>query len=299
MEADIDGRGGGAEVLISHLSGEILHSILLRLPSTAAVVRTSLISSRWRRVWTHIPELVLGSYGPAPTQPPPYGSSRSPEWSGETNIPAHLVAPWLSFASHRLAGILEHSLSHRDDDWWEEEMEEILLPICERATGIKPFLASSFVLRLPPTGSFTALIKLSIMCAALDGSELGHVVSSQCPCIQTLVVVVRLLRAFEVSICSESLKKLYFANNTKKLEVTAPRLAMISVARADEAYIFAPNLQNVTWRDDPYDPNRHQFVAAGRHIQFLRIKELSTKLMQRFDTVDELTLDLSIPPACL
>jgi hypothetical protein len=79
MEADRDGRGGGAEVLISHLSGEILHSILLRLPSTAAVARTSLISSRWRRVWTHIPELVLGSYGPAPTQPPPYGSSRSPE----------------------------------------------------------------------------------------------------------------------------------------------------------------------------------------------------------------------------
>lgn len=160
------------------------------------------------------------------------------------------------------------------------------------------------MIRPPPTGFFTALIKLKIMSADMDGSELGRVVSSQCPCLQKLVIVVRLVINFEVSICSDSLKKLhYYAGgtdeNTSKLLVAAPQLTKIFVSLANEAYIDAPKLEKVSWIDTPYDPSRHLFVEAGRHLQYLWIRQSSTQLMHRFDTVNELRLDLTIPEVCL
>ena len=46
---------GGAEDLISGLPDELLHIILIRLPSAAAAARTSVLSRRWRGVWAHMP----------------------------------------------------------------------------------------------------------------------------------------------------------------------------------------------------------------------------------------------------
>lgn len=45
----------GGDDRISDLPEELLHSILL--PTTADAARTSLLSRRWRRVWTSLPEL--------------------------------------------------------------------------------------------------------------------------------------------------------------------------------------------------------------------------------------------------
>ncbi|CAL5024026.1 unnamed protein product [Urochloa decumbens] len=54
---------GAAEVnedRISDLPTHLLHDILTRLPGgTAAAARTSTLSRRWRRVWTHLPVLSL------------------------------------------------------------------------------------------------------------------------------------------------------------------------------------------------------------------------------------------------
>ncbi|KAF0905149.1 hypothetical protein E2562_000945 [Oryza meyeriana var. granulata] len=50
------------EDYISGLPNELLHHILIRLLSTAAAARTSVLSRRWLRVWAHLPELVLGNF---------------------------------------------------------------------------------------------------------------------------------------------------------------------------------------------------------------------------------------------
>jgi hypothetical protein len=58
-------------------------------------------------------------------------------------------------------------------------MEELALPICERATEIDLYITTCNVfLRPPPIGSFSLLTDLKISCAEMDSGELGCVVSS-------------------------------------------------------------------------------------------------------------------------
>jgi hypothetical protein len=137
----------------------------------------------------------------------------------------------------------------------------------------------------------------------MDGGELGRVVSSaQCPCLRKLrVSVLEFEPTRDISISSESLECLYYRGRTGKLDVNAPMLKDIDVSCAAEACIAAPKLENVKWLV-PYDPRCHQFAVAGRHLRSLSIMHStcyaipvsSTRLMERFDTVSELTVYLSL-----
>ncbi|EMS49708.1 hypothetical protein TRIUR3_11077 [Triticum urartu] len=49
----------GSDDRISGLSDDLLRDILLRLHSLPAAARTTILSRRWRHVWTSIPELVI------------------------------------------------------------------------------------------------------------------------------------------------------------------------------------------------------------------------------------------------
>ncbi|CAO2144546.1 unnamed protein product [Urochloa humidicola] len=119
-------RRRSAEDHISGLPDELLHSILLRLSSTQAAARTSVLSRRWRPIWTHLPELIFGNASHDDPPPPlPVASSFLDVVDGALaacaaptlqafvvvlptglNIPAGRVAPWLRFASERVVGEL-------------------------------------------------------------------------------------------------------------------------------------------------------------------------------------------------
>ncbi|CAN6304995.1 unnamed protein product [Urochloa humidicola] len=189
----------GGDDLLSGLPDELLHLILLRLPSIAEAARTSVLSHRWRPVWTHMPELVLcGSPAPATTSSPDLDSidavlrsSSAPSLHtlkidvsniGQCDLSAHRVAPWLCFASERLAGRLHVGLPQASDtrlpqlrvDYdlervYHETAEELALPLCERATEIKIDLGMDFYLRPPAAGSFAALTSLTIGGTQMDG----------------------------------------------------------------------------------------------------------------------------------
>ncbi|GJN11453.1 hypothetical protein PR202_ga29648 [Eleusine coracana subsp. coracana] len=61
-----DGHHRPGEDHISGLPDDLLHLILLRLGSTRVAARTSVLSRRWRRVWTHLPRLDLFNEEPPP-----------------------------------------------------------------------------------------------------------------------------------------------------------------------------------------------------------------------------------------
>jgi hypothetical protein len=318
-------RRRGAEDLISGLPDELLHTILVRLKSAAAAARTSVLSRRWRGVWAHMPELVLrGSRARATATPNPSALLDSIDaalnfYAAPTlhslkidvtgidwcDVPANRIAPWLRFASQRLAGKLCISLCVFVMPWGIKIKEQLALPIFERATEIDIKLPVIFFLRPPPTGSFSALTDLKISCARMDGGELGCVVSSpQCPRLRKLrIFAVTLDPNCDVCICSESVECLdYRADNTGMLEVNAPKLQEISVSRAAKAAcIVAPNLENIKW-SDRFDPSLHQFDVVKRHLNSLSIMHYrfvvvlisSTRLMERYDTVKELTISLRL-----
>ncbi|GJM91016.1 hypothetical protein PR202_ga07351 [Eleusine coracana subsp. coracana] len=229
---------------ISRLPDDLLHGILVRLRSTAAAARTSLLSRRWRHVWTQLPEIVFDNpHGPAAdtvdaalarihihTAANNNNNSAPPALNRlAINFP-HLqfapfrIAPWLAFASRHLAGELSIRLARR-----RLQMEdEVDLPLMEKATSIH--ISSGHILLLPPSGSlFAALRTVSIAYARMDGQDMDCFGSSRCPRLQELYLwPVELVAVSDVSIRSESLQTLFYrADNTRPLEVVALKLCLL------------------------------------------------------------------------
>ncbi|CAL4980442.1 unnamed protein product [Urochloa decumbens] len=321
-------RRRSGEDHISCLPDELLHSILLRLGSARAAARTSVLSRRWRLIWTHLPELVFGnaSHDAPPPTPASFldavdsaiSSYAAPNLEAfvvvlpaagdnSLNVPARRVTPWLRFAAEHLVGELILFMP-RPRRMWPRELqvnfnwidgEEVELPTCERAKAITLRLKQDWRLRLRPTGLFKTLTSLRILFCRMEGSELSALVCMQCPCLRDLTLCYVLVYASDVSIHSDSLQMLSFSiMKTHRLEVVTPRLEYLYVGEATgEARISAPKLARVVWCVDTYDPHRHQFEGVGRRLRMLDIcgNFIAGLLMQRFDEVDKLNLGIYIP----
>ncbi|CAL4992285.1 unnamed protein product [Urochloa decumbens] len=244
-------RRRSGEDHISGLPDELLHTILLHLGSARAAARTSVLSRRWRLMWTHLPELVFGNAShdappPTPTSFLDAVDSALSAYAAPTlealvvvmptaashDVTAGHVAPWLRFAAERVAGDLVlfmpsprprfDPIHELEVDYWQELSSSILLghtceeavlelPTCERAKTITLRLKQDWRLRLWRAGAFTALTSLRILCGCMEGSELTALVCTQCPCLKELRLCVTLVDASDVSICSDSLQSLSFS----------------------------------------------------------------------------------------
>ncbi|WVZ66292.1 hypothetical protein U9M48_015535 [Paspalum notatum var. saurae] len=309
---------------ISGLPDHLLHSILLRLPDTAAAARTGALSRRWRRVWAHLPELSFRDHGVGPRYLSPAhrrvdAALAAHAGATVTLLDIHLrywspavdrAAPpaFLRFASRRVAGELR--LSVRDRCF----SADIDLTPCERSRTTAIALTFHGQLlrfqRPPPTGGgeFAALATLRIKKANVDTGQLGDAVSSsRCPRLKELFLKQVALRGgpggdHVLSIRSGSLERLEIdvraANFHARLHVDAPRLRTLVNPRVfSDADIVAPNLSEVCWYG-PYHPTSHRLGEAGRrrHLQRLEIATDSpaVMLMQHYDTVHELQLTVKI-----
>ncbi|TVU38538.1 hypothetical protein EJB05_11913, partial [Eragrostis curvula] len=201
--------------LISDLPDDLLHAILAGLRSADAAARTSILSRRWRRVWAHLPALsFIPDFGHpmTPTQVvdrvdaalharAAAGSTVNLLEIWAATVTADRVAPWLRFASQRLAGGLWLSLQ-------SITFTDIELPQLERASSITLFL-SRIRLRfnLPPAGgAFTALATMLIRYAHVDGSELDGVLSARCPNLKELTLEY-ITADGDLFICSDTITK--------------------------------------------------------------------------------------------
>ncbi|XP_051211241.1 putative FBD-associated F-box protein At5g56390 [Lolium perenne] len=306
---------------ISDLHDALLHNILLRLRSAPAAARTSVLSRRWRHVWVHLPELVLhGRHAPAPktsflnsVDAALAAHSAPAVLNLEIDVPfpccclcrANRIAPWLRFASQRLQGKIFLGLPRCIHMPSQPGVcpEELELPPCDGATGMELSLPESFILRFGLAGSFAALTDLTIHSASMEARDLEALVSSQCPRLTTLVlfnVALVTVSGVFIRLRSPSLERLWFYVNNEKshhLEVAAPELRLLSAPVVD-ARISAPKLCHVIWfSDDAYDPQRYQFIDAGRHLRQLDIRRWSrntlASLKRRFDSVEILGLSWS------
>ncbi|KAL6657884.1 hypothetical protein ACP70R_005664 [Stipagrostis hirtigluma subsp. patula] len=311
--------GGGGVDRISDLPDDLLHAILLRLPGgTADAARTSVLSRRWRRVWARLPELsfrygggalpVAGSFArahdrvdsalaayAAPTATRLEISLPRGPWSADA--PVGRVAPWLRFASQRLAGELLLSRPYSRDKC---EEHELAVPLCDRVTEIRfNNLGCTLRFPLPAARAFSALATLNIKHASFDGDELEALVSSRCPRLKKLFLrhVALLDEAAVLSIRSATLEHLRIKDGSfARIHVAAPELQMLLTYFRFDARITAPRLSKLCcYNKYGYDPSRHYLAEAGPHLQQLVITlNNAAALMQRFNTVDELVLGVDI-----
>jgi hypothetical protein len=303
---------------ISELPNDLLHQILHRVTSTPAAALTRVLSRRWRRLWADLTELRLDSVlAPVPGIGTDDGAldaccvptvtrlsvflDHLPPW--DSGLSADRVAPWLRFASWRVAGDLCILLPPAATGGAVVVEEDLRLPVCERVTEITLWLGYRFRLRMPAAGMFAVLTYVNIRDARMDSRELEEFVSCGCPRLEELAVrLPPFLTESVVCIRSDSLRRLDFhIKNTRRLEVAAPGLERLSMSNADKAYITAPELGEIAWEDDTFKPLRHQFTETGRHLRrlVLTLSSTTAELLQRFDTVDQLIVDILIPHVSL
>ncbi|TVU02676.1 hypothetical protein EJB05_51814, partial [Eragrostis curvula] len=248
---------------ISGLPDELLHCILVRLGSVHAAARTSVLSRRWRPVWTRLPELLLNA-DEAPQLVPSFPDAVDAAlaaYSAPTlerleitvpdtlRVPPHRLAPWLRFASQRVVDTLSVHMTAGLSSFFDPESDE------EEAAELD----------LPPCGAAKKSFSVS-----------------------------------DVSICSDSLHTLTFwVTKTQRLEIVAPNLVELIMRPATEFHVSAPMLADIDlmWQQgDTYDPRRHQFADVGRRLQLLDISRESTavSLTHHFVEVTDLRLLISI-----
>ncbi|PNT66401.1 hypothetical protein BRADI_3g11042v3, partial [Brachypodium distachyon] len=301
---------GASSDRISSLPDDLIILILTHLGSAAAAARTSVLSRRWRRIWTHLPELFLNE--PAATSDSIDAALAAAYSAGGTlrllaitmprDANAARVSPWLRFASQRLAGELSLDVNLRLTGATEPEegSRKLELPPCERVTEMDVCF-NYYTLGLPHDRiSFPALAVLNMSCAKIEAQDLERLGSL--PRLRELVLRgITLATVYDVSIRSDTLERLiYLVSRTRRLEIVAPKLQALRTYSSSgpdheiaEAYVVAPSLADLAWFF--YDPQRHRFVGAGRHLRKLSLLDSSTTaLMQRFDTADELEIKLSM-----
>ncbi|KAG2628791.1 hypothetical protein PVAP13_3KG413800 [Panicum virgatum] len=287
----------GPTYRFSDLPDDVLHRILLRLGSAPAAARTSVLSQRWRRVWTRLPGLVFRDHGPlrnrsflsavdgglARYSAPTLRALHISMFHVASRVPAARVAGWLRFAAEHVAGDLLLCLPWLPAGGDAEELLGV-------GHGFRQ-------LRLPPAGAFAALTVMVIRDARIDARDLERVVCWQCPFLLELhLVAIALVAVSDIILRSTSLRRLNFeVGNTTRLVLDTPSIEELSVSNLAKVSVVALKLEEIVPRHDASDPHRRRLLA--RHLRWLAVKGshlVMPVLMRHFDTVDQLELDLAV-----
>ncbi|KAJ1288100.1 hypothetical protein BS78_02G063900 [Paspalum vaginatum] len=300
---------GDGEDLLSALPDDVL----LRLPSTAAAARTSVLSSRWRRLWAaHPPALLF----PLPAEP---GRALPSPASAHAALARHAApelhdlyvvandadpvdaAAMLRLAAPRLTGML---IFHN------------VLPCPNRAERL--YLHLGYLrLALPPSGVLTKLTVLHLGYVRFQGAcDVGDALSTaRFPSLRELWLF-DAQGVSSLAICSESLVSVNLHNleGLQQLTLESPGLREASVLncffiKQPVADISAPVLEKLWWADT-YDPSTVQLgelaqlqeLAApfclpvpGYGLPEYMFNWSTLMLLQRFQKIPVLCLLISQP----
>ncbi|BAF21139.1 putative F-box protein At3g58860 [Oryza sativa Japonica Group] len=300
------------------LPDEVLRHILLRLPSAAAAARTSLISRRWRNLWsTLLPKLRF----PGVTDLARVGAAlrlrvapvRLLRIESSDRAPDKIVA-----VLHLAAPLLEGKLCFdvitpaAAAAGAAGTGGAIQIPCFEKATEITIRLRGRLGIQLPPSGVFARLTALSLSHCRFDDQgqrDLGDAVSSEgCPSLREL----RIRDADVVSnlaIRSESLRLVQLSRleGIRQLTISAPALTELDLYACllwgmPMVDIFAPALETLHWVDFfssssvrfVEKPNVHRLSVYGM-VYGRRNTPGSLQLVQHFTEARDVHLSLVYP----
>ena len=221
---------------ISELPDALISHILSFL-HTKEAVRTSILSTKWKQQWTHVPKLkfVPRDY--------PIGINRVLLFRGSSNIQTFNLALTDSLAQRQK---LDYALIECwiDTAIWRNVVEVVLCVHCQDQNMELPRsvftcktlkvlkLDSYFVLNPPTTGYFPSLKVLDIMVCHFDTSVLERIFSN-CPVLEELAVMFSFVDGGgDISISAPELKKLkicclnWLDENEEKysFHINAPKL---------------------------------------------------------------------------
>uniref|UniRef100_A0ACD5VMS5 Uncharacterized protein n=1 Tax=Avena sativa TaxID=4498 RepID=A0ACD5VMS5_AVESA len=315
-----DGDSGGEDRL-SALPDDLLICILILVNDAAAAARTSILASRWRRLWALLPELRFASIdhhriGAA------LAAREAPDLSllfaHTKDASPESLSAWLPVAARSLIGAIYLEVVRLEDETEAEERGTAVdLPCFEKATSI--VLKLGFLpLALPPSGVFARLGDLQLVDIQLHGqsSGLGDLLSSQrCPSLWCLQVRnVRGLDSFNIHSVSLRRMELSGLRHLQQLTVMAPALKTLKVRNCftlnpdlSVAKISAPQLMTFKWRN-VHDPSSIQlnemmllrtlgielFILEGEEA--FEHNHYCMTLLRRFERIRTLDLMIYYPP---
>ncbi|TVU08970.1 hypothetical protein EJB05_42399, partial [Eragrostis curvula] len=254
---------------LSALPDDVLVLILLHL-NTKKAIQTSILSRRWRHVWTLLTEIKFCFNSTSPPEPYRFRDTLAIGEAPLHNLfveykdadPESLTV-WLPAVARRVSGFLTlRNYTIMMDANGEEVAAQggaVKLPCFEKATII--FLCLGLLsLAMPPIGVFARVTHLTLHGVWFHGPcELGDAVSSpRCPCLKRLEISdARGLDSLTVdsnSLLELALDKLV---GLRQLTVVAPALTELTVGRCFAytrsservANISAPQLQSLKWGD--------------------------------------------------
>uniref|UniRef100_A0A0D9ZV74 F-box domain-containing protein n=1 Tax=Oryza glumipatula TaxID=40148 RepID=A0A0D9ZV74_9ORYZ len=222
---------GGGYDLLTALPDDVLRLILARLPSTAEAARTSVLSRRWRSLWTNLPQLRFADVTDLARVAAVLRHHSAP------------IAAVLDLVAPRLQGkLLVDIITPGDQNSAAGIGSAIQIPTFEKATEITIRLLRGIGIRLPPPSG--------------SQRDLGGAVSSEgCPSLREL----RIRNADVVSnlaIRSESLRLVQLSRlqGIRQLTISAPALTELDLYACllwgmPMVDIFVPALGTLRWVD--------------------------------------------------
>ncbi|KAM0841017.1 hypothetical protein ACQ4PT_059300 [Festuca glaucescens] len=319
-DADAE-AGAGGEDRLSALPDDLLIHILVLVDDAAEAARTSILASRWRRLWLLLPELNFNfiehhRIGPV------LAAHEAPDLTllialTEDASPESLSA-WLPIAARALSGHmhLELEVVRREA---EERGAAVDLPCFHKATSIVLNLGL-LDLALPPSGVFARLEELQLIRIQLHGqSGLGDLLSSQrCPSLWFLRVSDAWgLDSFNIHSDSLICMELLDLHRLPQLTVMAPALKKLQLVshfdprnpELSVANISAPQLTSLEWMDVYYPSSIqfdriahlenlgiHFYILHGEDEEAFEHNHYWLTFLLRYEHIRSLDLMISYPP---
>ncbi|CAM0957576.1 unnamed protein product [Alopecurus aequalis] len=313
--------GGGSEDRLSALPDYVLIHILVKLRDTAFAARTSILSSRWPRLWALLPEIHFSDATDPRRIRPALVAHEAPAIlhlvAVALDASPYSVAEWLQIVAPRLSGdLIFRNMTHSV----YEERGAFDLPCFEKATSIRLDLGF-----LGLTMPASALQKLTLRDARCMGNITIHSGSLR-------QMELRNLKGFsKLTIHSESLLQMVLSDLPKlqQLTVVAPALEELTLSSCIVGIfsmsllvssITAPQLLVLKWKKTTCDPNYFElgemvhlhcldvgvFLAYGSDdimdeddtdflMDDIAYNTDSLMLLQRFDVINKLNLIVDYP----
>ncbi|CAN6180946.1 unnamed protein product [Urochloa humidicola] len=325
IAASISGSVAGEDRL-SALPDDLLAQILRPL-GTPDAVRTRLVSRRWRRLWSLLPELRVPSLPGDPIRfrdalaghQVRLSSLQVLSTSGGAADPKS-ISIWLPAAAACVSGhfaLVVNQISPAAEAAEEEGRDGIVdLPCFEDATGITIRLGHLGLAVPPPAaGVFARLVSLRLECVWFeDPSELEDAIALRCPCLQHFRLC-QTLRMYTLTVSSKTILKMELEelHGLWELIVETPELRELCVSRClldDDpiAVITVPRLESLEWKysageiesaelgEMPHlrSLGKLAFFVYGLHD--LSYNRTTVQFLQRFRAMETLKLMLGYLP---